>query len=54
MDRKKEQAVVVSQEMLADGIFSMWLRTEAAQTADKYLHEQGSAIEDPGTDEEAE
>ncbi|MDY5987158.1 MAG: dihydroorotate dehydrogenase electron transfer subunit [Lachnoclostridium sp.] len=33
MDRKKEQAVVVSQEMLADGIFSMWLRTEAAQTA---------------------
>ena len=33
MDRKKEQAVVVSQEMLADGIFSMWLRTEAALTA---------------------
>ncbi len=28
--------------------------TEAAQTADKFLHEQGSAIEDPGTDEEAE
>ena len=32
-DRKKEIAVVISQEMLADGIFSMWLRTEAAQTA---------------------
>ena len=32
-DRKKENAVVISQEMLADGIFSMWLRTEAAQTA---------------------
>lgn len=28
--------------------------TEAAQTADKYLHEQGTAIEDPGADEEAE
>ena len=31
--RKKENAVVISQEMLTDGIFSMWLRTEAAQTA---------------------
>ena len=33
MNRRKENAVVISQEMLADGIFSMWLRTEAAQTA---------------------
>ena len=33
MNRKKENAVVISQEMLADGIFSMWLRTEAAQQA---------------------
>ena len=32
-NRRKENAVVISQEMLADGIFSMWLRTEAAQTA---------------------
>ena len=32
-DRRKENAVVISQEMLADGIFSMWLRTEATQTA---------------------
>lgn len=32
-DRKKENAVVVSQEQLADGIFSMWLRTEASQSA---------------------
>ena len=32
-DRRKENAVVISQEMLAAGIFSMWLRTEAAQTA---------------------
>ncbi len=32
-DRRKENAVVVSQEQLADGIYSMWLRTEAAQTA---------------------
>lgn len=32
-NRKKEDAVVISQEMLADGIFSMWLRTEASQTA---------------------
>lgn len=33
MNRKKENAAVISQEMLADGIFSMWLRTEAAQMA---------------------
>ncbi len=33
MNRKKENAVVVSQTQLADGIFSMWLRTEAAATA---------------------
>ena len=32
-DKKKETAVVVSQEQLADGIFSLWLQTEAAQTA---------------------
>ena len=32
-NRKKENAVVISQEMIADGIFSMWLRTEASQTA---------------------
>ena len=39
------------------GISAYWKNnsfTEAAQTADKYLHEQGSAIEDPGTGEEAE
>ena len=32
-DRKKETAVVVSQEELADGIFSMWIQTEAAKDA---------------------
>ena len=32
-NRRKENAVVISQEMLADGIFSMWLRTEAAESA---------------------
>ena len=32
-DRRKENEVVISQEILADGIFSMWLRTEAAQPA---------------------
>lgn len=32
-DRKKEIAVVVSQEQIAEGIFSMWLRTDAAQSA---------------------
>lgn len=31
--KKKEQAKVVSQEMLAEGIFSMWIETEASQTA---------------------
>ena len=32
-DRKKETALVVSQEQLAEGIFSMWIRTEAAKSA---------------------
>ena len=32
-EKRKENAVVLSQEQLADGIFSMWLRTEAAQSA---------------------
>lgn len=31
--RKKETAIVVSQEQIADNIFSMWLQTEASQTA---------------------
>lgn len=33
MTKQKEQAVVASQEQLADGIFSMWIQTEAAETA---------------------
>lgn len=32
-DRKKERVQVVSQEKLAEGIYSMWLQTEAARTA---------------------
>lgn len=32
MEKKKEQAKVLSQEMLADGIYSLWIETEAAQT----------------------
>lgn len=32
-ERQKETAVVVSQEQLADGIYSLWLQTEAAQSA---------------------
>ena len=31
--RKRETVTVVSQEHLADGIFSMWIQTEAAKTA---------------------
>ena len=31
--RKKETAAIVSQEQLADGIFSMWIETEAAKEA---------------------
>ena len=33
VQRKKETAIVVSQEQIADNIFSMWLQTEASQTA---------------------
>lgn len=33
-DRKREMAVVVSQEQIAEGIFSMWLQTEAAESAE--------------------
>ena len=32
-EKKKEQAVVISQEQLADGIYSMWIRTEASRAA---------------------
>ena len=32
-EREKEQALVVSQECLADGIFSRWIQTKAAKTA---------------------
>lgn len=32
-ERQKELAKVVSQEKLAEGIFSMWIQTEAAKTA---------------------
>ena len=32
-DRKKELVKVVSQEMLAEGIYSMWFDTDAAKTA---------------------
>lgn len=33
MTKQKEEAVVVSQEQLAEGIFSMWLQTKAAEKA---------------------
>ena len=33
MDKQKENAVVASQEQLADGIYSMWIQTQAADTA---------------------
>ena len=33
MAKQKENAVVHSQEQLADGIYSMWIHTEAAQSA---------------------
>ena len=32
-DKKKETVAVISQEMIATDIFSMWLKTEAAETA---------------------
>ena len=32
-EKKKENAVVVTQERLADGIFSMWLQTDAVKSA---------------------
>lgn len=33
VEKRKENAVVLSQKQLADSIFSMWIKTEAAQTA---------------------
>ena len=33
MTRKKEQVQIISQEQLAEGIFSMWIQTEAAKAA---------------------
>ena len=35
MERKKEQAKVLSQEMLADGIYSLWIETEAEVIIDQ-------------------
>ena len=32
-EKKKENALVISQEQLAEGIFSLWLQTEASQDA---------------------
>ena len=32
-EKKKEIAKVVSQELLADGIYSMWIQTEVSRTA---------------------
>ena len=32
-EKRKENALVLSQEQLADAIFSMWIKTEAAKTA---------------------
>ena len=32
-EKRKENALVISQEILADGIFSMWIRTKAAVSA---------------------
>ena len=33
MAKQKENAVAASQEQLADGIYSMWIQTQAADTA---------------------
>lgn len=33
MERKKEEAIIISQEQIADGIFSVWLQTEASVSA---------------------
>ena len=33
MIREKEQAVVLAQEQLAEGIFSIWIKTRAAKEA---------------------
>ena len=33
MARKKENAVILSQEMIAKDIYSMWLKTDAAREA---------------------
>ena len=42
MEKKKEQAKVLSQEMLADGIYSLWIETEAALTATPTVFEPKS------------
>ena len=33
MTRQKENAVILSQEKIAQDIYSMWIRTEAAESA---------------------
>ena len=33
MARKKENAVIISQQMIAQDIYSMWIKTDAAKEA---------------------
>ena len=55
MSRKKEMATVLSQEMLAEGIFSLWLETSAAAEAKpgQFLLEDWKVRYAPKTPEEA-
>ena len=34
MTKEKENAAIISQEEIAHGIYSMWIRTKAAETAE--------------------
>lgn len=35
MTKEKENAAIISQEEIAHGIYSMWIRTKAAETAER-------------------
>ncbi|MCR4869040.1 MAG: dihydroorotate dehydrogenase electron transfer subunit, partial [Lachnospiraceae bacterium] len=51
--KKKEQAVVIRQEEVAEDIYSMWIKTQAAETArpgqfvNLYCHDSGMILPRP-------
>ena len=42
MTKEKENAAIISQEEIAHGIYSMWIRTKAAETGEPGPHDRAT------------